>query len=343
MCPVPHRILVIRLSSIGDIVLATPIVRCLRKALPKAKIDFLVKREFLDLVRFSPHLNHIYAFDKASGPTGLAAIRKEIQRVGYDVIVDIHKNFRSLYVRSGSGMAKVAVYRKQLLLRALLVLFKLNLYRRPKPAYLRYFEAVEKFGVHYDGEGTEVFIPKEEIDGIDRLLKTKGYSDSRPLLIVCPGAGFSNKRWLPERFAAVSAYFLNVKAYAVALLGGSEDREICEYIRQQVCGDAMNFAGRLRLIQSAALLQRASVVLANDSGMMHLAQSQKRSVVAVFGPTTEELGYYPIKERSRVVDVALKCKPCTSKGLHRCPKKHFKCMANIGSDQVIAAIESLSP
>ncbi len=343
MPALPQKILIIRLSSIGDIVLSTPVVRCLRKAFPKAKIDYVVKQEFLGLVKSNPHLNHVHTFAKSSGYRGLSAIKKKIQETGYDIIVDIHKNYRSRYLRFGSGAKKIAVYRKRLFVRALLVLFKLNLYGSPKPVYLRYFEAVEGLGVRYDGKGTEVVVPQREAIHIEQLLKSEGYSASRPLLVLCPGASSFNKRWPSERFVAVGRHFLHSKAYRVALLGGAEERQICESIRKGISSDVTNFAGRLKLVQSAALLGGASIVLTNDSGMMHLAQSQKRAVVALFGPTTKELGFFPMEEKSRVVEVKLRCRPCTTKGLRRCPKKHFQCMRNISSEQVISALESLCP
>ncbi len=339
----PQKILIIRLSSIGDIVLTTPVIRCLRKKYPDAEITFLIKQEFLDLIKTNPHLNHIITYNKSTGLQGLASIKKQIQETRFNVIVDIHKNLRSLYLRFRSGSKKITRYHKQQFKRFLYVLFKINRYGDAKHVYLRYFEAVELLGVRYDQQGTEVFIPEQETEFIEDQLSTNGFDTSQPLLIICPGASSNNKRWLTDRFLEVARYFLKEKNYQIAFLGGPTDVAMCDSMQKQMGQKVMNFAGQLKLIQSAALLQKASIVLTNDSGMMHLAQSQKKPLVAIFGPTSEELGYYPLPENSHVVSVDLKCRPCTPWGANQCPKGHFKCMKDIESKQVIEAIEGLYP
>ncbi len=328
----------------GDIVLTTPVIRCLRKNFPEAKIDFVIRREFSDLIGANPHLNRIITYDRATGLGGLSVIKKQIRDTGYDVIVDIHKNWRSFYLRYNTGAGKITIYHKRQVVRLLLILFKWNRYRKLKQIYLRYFEAVEPLGVHYDGEGTEVIVPDKEADHVNRMLESQGLNRSKPILVICPGASFTNKRWLPERFFEVAEHFMKNCAYSIVLLGGPDDRETCNNLQKRLGEDTVNLAGQLKLIQSAAMLRQASLVLTNDSGLLHLAQSQKAPVVAIFGPTTKELGYYPLPEKSRVVCVdSLNCRPCTPIGSNRCPKKHFNCMKMIDSGQVIAAMESLIP
>ena len=120
-----------------------------------------------------------------------------------------------------------------------------------------------------------------------------------------------------------------------------KDVDACEEIRGKLDGRCINFAGRLSLLESAALLNHSTIVVTNDSGMMHLAQSQKRPVVSIYGPTTEELGYFPLKNNAEVVEYDIACRPCTHNGLNHCPKRHFKCMENISTNQVIASINRL--
>ncbi len=337
------KILVFRLSSIGDIILTTPLVRALRKRFPSAHITFAVKREFADLVRHNPHINELLIFDKRTGISGLRNLKQNIQAQNFDMFLDIHRNMRSRFIRSGTNAKFVGLYSKQLFPRNLLVHFHINIYKEYKPVYLRYFESVERFHITYDGLGSELFFTEGDANYIGTRFKKEKIGLRDRILAIAPSASFLNKQWLPERFAEVAAHMHQKHNLKICLIGGPGDRLLCEKIRNMVpdAGFIVNFAGECTLLQSAALLQRSHIVLTNDSGMMHLAQSQKKPVVAIFGPTTKELGYFPIEEHSRVVEVPLPCRPCTHNGLNYCPRKHFRCMRNITTRMVVKALETL--
>ena len=336
------KILIIRFSSIGDIILSTPLIRAVRKHYPEAEIDFVVKQEFSDLVKTNPHLNHIYVFDK-SKLNDLRRIKKEVRSKGYHWVIDIHKNFRSRILRKGIG-AKVTSYHKMIWKRTLLVWWGWNLFKQIIPVYQKYFQAVEPMGIKYDGMGTEIVVPIEIQDIVkDKLIKG-GYETQRPLITICPGASFANKRWLPDRFARVADKLRQSYQAQIAFAGGPQDHELCKQIIGQLpFGRAFNFAGKFDLLQSAALLGHSSLVITNDSGLMHLAQAQKVPVVAIFGSTTGELGYFPLPGKSVVVELPVSCRPCSHNGLDKCPKGHFKCMKDITEDQVIQACNKLIP
>jgi lipopolysaccharide heptosyltransferase II len=325
----------------GDIILTTPLIRAVRKHYPQAQIDFIIKQQFLDLIRTNPHLSHVILFDKNRNFNGLKALKTSIQQQRYDVLIDIHKNFRSVYLRTGSHATYVTKYSKQIFRRTLLVWFGINWYKEIKPVYKRYFEAVEAFGIHGDGLGTEVIVPEEETAKTKTFLKKDGYNADKSLIVICPGASFANKRWKSEGFAAVADYLARKENTFIVLLGGKQDIAICENVWKLMAHRAMNYAGQFTLLEAASLLKESSLVLTNDSGLMHLAQAQKRPVVAIFGPTTRELGYFPMPEQSVVVEHDVSCRPCTHNGLDKCPKKHFKCMNEISSDQVIVVVDQL--
>lgn len=329
-----HKILIIRLSSIGDIILTTPIIRCVRKQYPQAQIDYVVKSQFQDLVTTNPHLNSVRIFDKDGSGNPLKELRSRIRKEGYDWIIDLHRNFRSYYLRSGSGANLVTSYRKKILYRSLLVYLGINLYPKVEPVMLRYFQATKKRGIEYDGLGTEILIPDErKSELLDRFPAIK---EGSMIITLCPGASFGNKRWLPERFLEVAQFYANSQKSQIVFLGGIGDMEVCEKLASQI-DNAVNLAGRLSLLQSGAVLKRSSLVITNDSGMMHLAQAQKVPIVAIFGPTTRELGYFPLPEKSVVVEAQVSCRPCTHNGLDRCPKGHFRCMNEISTKMVIEA------
>jgi lipopolysaccharide heptosyltransferase II len=327
------KFLIIRFSSIGDIILTTPLVRCLRAKYPACRIDFLVKKEFSVVLSQNPHITNIITFDKKAGKGELSRIRKEVKQINYSHIIDIQRNIRSIIISFGSG-AIISSFSKKLLERDLLIRFRKNFYKEIKPVYLRYFESVAALGVVYDGKGTEVFPPSNKANKVGELLEMNLVNKVIPILVVAPGAHWENKRWTTEGYAAAADIFcMKTGAYAL-LIGGDGDVEICCRVQSLMITPALNLAGKLGLMGSAALIAKAAIVLTNDTGMLHLAQAMKTPVVAVYGPTTRELGFFPLPENSRVAEADISCRPCTQKGLHQCPKKHFRCMNDIKPETV---------
>lgn len=335
-----QKILILRLSSIGDIILTSPLVRAVREKFPNAQIDFLIKKEFADVMRYNPNINNLICFDKKE-KNALKNLKQQIRNEKYDWCIDIHKNLRTRLLKSGIPFTYKTQYNKQIFNRTLLVWFKINRFKNIKPAYLKYFEAVEKFGIQYDGKGTEVFVPKEISIKIKSELIANNYKDDKKLIVICPAASFLNKRWKSEGFAEVADYLIEKHNAFVVFLGGKQDIELCEKTKNLMKNNSVNFAGKFTLIESAALLKECNLCLTNDTGMLHLAQSQKKATVAIFGATVKELGYFPLPEKSIVVEKDLPCRPCTHNGLNKCPKKHFKCMNDISVEDVKNAVDKI--
>ena len=334
----PHKILIIRLSSIGDIILATALIRCVKRKYPAAEIDFLVKKQFLDIVKYNPNISNVIVFEKGED---LLELKDKIRRTGYDWIIDIHQNLRSFYLKIGLMLPKKTGYSKRLFRRSLLVNFGLNIYGDMKPVLLRYFEAVEKQGVTYDGGGTEVFVPAVKVARMELLLRESGYTNEKRLFVICPGASFTNKRWKAEGFAKVADHLTQNHKGWVAFIGGANDKELCMEVQNLTKSKTHNFAGQFSLIESAAILSLCHGFVGNDSGMLHLAQAFGKPVVGIYGPTVKELGYFPIDKKSVVIEKDIACRPCTHNGLDHCPKKHFRCMETISSEDVIEGLDSL--
>jgi len=328
-----YKFLIIRFSSIGDIILTTPLIRCLRETFPNAHIDFLVKKEFAVVLSGNPHINNIITFDKTDGRNELRRIRMQVQLTRYSMIFDIQKNIRSMMIGVGSRTG-IAGFSKKILARDLLIRFNINIYKEIKPVYLRYFEAVETLGVKYDGKGTEVFPSDQETSIVEALLTQNNVPTGKPLLVVAPGAQWETKRWTTDGFASAAGTFCNQTGAFTLLIGGPGDIDTCKEVQAQMTTPSLNLAGKLSLMGSAALLGKAAMVLTNDTGMLHMAQAMKAPVVAVYGPTTRELGFFPLPENSRVAEIELSCRPCTQKGLHSCPKKHFRCMNDLRPELV---------
>jgi heptosyltransferase-2 len=331
------KILVVRLSSIGDIILTTPLLRSLRTTYPDAHVTFLIKKPFEELLSGSSYLDELITFDKTEGFAGLKKIKQYLRRQHFDLYLDIHSNWRSRYLRFGLKAGKITTYRKYLLKRTLLVWFKINLYKEIIPVYLRYFDSVSHLGMHYDGRGTDIQVPDAVHEKVKGLLSKVGFAFNMPLVILCPGATYYNKRWKSEGFVETARYLLQHRSVFIVVHGGKDDMLRCQEIALSIGSPAVNMAGQLSLAESAALLRLSALVIANDSGLLHLAQSQKRPVVGIYGATTRELGYFPLDQDSTVIETRLSCRPCTHNGLNKCPKKHFRCMQDISVNQVAEA------
>jgi len=341
-----HKTLIIRLSSVGDVVLSSPLVRVLHGRHPDCEIDFLVKAEYADLVRFNPHVAHVLQFPGGGTLPDLLRLRRAITSSGYDLIVDIHDSIRSRFLSTGTG--RVARVNKRKIARTLLVNFKIDVYSRfggaPDVA-ARYIETLSRWGVDDDGGGPELFFPGGLRESVERLLAEEHLAPGTTCIGVCPGARHGNKMWPAERFAESAGALAERSRLPVLLFGGADERAMCASIASTIGAarpgvSVLNLAGRLSLLETGCVMDRCSVVLANDTGLMHIAEARGVPVVAVFGPTVREFGFFPRGEHATVIEhPGLPCRPCTHIGLPRCPLGHFRCMTEIAAGTVIADAE----
>jgi len=344
--PDPQKILIIRFSSIGDIVLASPLIRVLRSKFPTARIDFLVKAEYADLVRFNHHLSSTIELHRGTFHE-LRALRAAIRREQYDVILDIHDSLRSRYLRINSSAKHIGVIDKRVLPRYALIKWKWNLYDRIVPVAERYLETGRTLGIENDGKGLEIFIPDET-----HFAASSRISKYRPerfdaVVGIAPCAKHCTKMWLQDRFVEVARALVRSHNAKIFLFGGNADVQRCKAIADAVNAslghDAVTtLAGELTLLETAAALDFCDVVLCNDTGLMHLAAARQRAVVAIFGPTVREFGFFPYGTEATVIEQTnLPCRPCTHIGSAECPKGHFRCMNDIGPDQVLNVITTI--
>lgn len=339
----PAKILIIRLSSIGDVILTTPVIRLLKKKFPASTIDFVIKKEFAELVAHHPGINRCYVFDRRQNWKSLQEIKQDILRMQYDLIVDLHKNFRSYFLTIGSHSRRIVRYRKEAIARFLHVKFRLGHFNKNRlPLHLRYLKALAPYHLHDDGEGLDIYWDSQMTDPVVRNYAPFLERDHRLIVGVAPGASFATKRWMPEGFAAVIRYLVDQRRARVMLFGNQHDHEIARKLTPINREAIVDTTGRHSLLETAALMQWCDLVVTNDSGLMHLAAALKKKVVAIFGSTTEELGFFPYTTEHIVVqNRSLSCRPCSHVGRNRCPKKHFRCMMEIAPEQVIQAIEAL--
>lgn len=316
------KILVIRLSSIGDIVLTTPILRCLSQQ-TDAEIHFLTKKQFLPIVSENPNIEKIWAFEKS-----VDEILDALKREDFDLVVDLHKNIRTLKIKRLLGKKSTSFPKLN---------FQKWVYVNTKWDLLpdlhivdRYFEAVRPLGVRSDDLGLDFFLPANA--QVDLTLLTNLKNDD-PYAVLTLGAQYQTK-CLPED---KMAELLGIIDQKVLLLGGKEDQILGEKLALLFPDRVFNLAGHLSLHESAWVIDHSTVVIAHDTGLMHIAAAKQKPIALIWGNTTPKIGMGPYLVKNAVQEFEvrdLKCRPCSKIGFQQCPKRHFKCMRN----QDLAAI-----
>lgn len=342
------KTLIIRFSSVGDIVLSSPLIRALRRKEPDGQIDFLVKDAYADLVRHNPNITHVLSFPSDGNAADLLVLRRKIMAERYDRILDIHDSLRSRIVSIGGG--DVRRINKRKLARFILVHCKRDFYSffggSPGVAD-RYLETVEDLGIANDDDGLDLFLPPEATAAARHIIDASGIDPHLPFIGVCPSARHFTKMWPPERYAMAASRLAEQFHAGVLLLGAHDERNRCVMIADAIRQSSpavhtIVAAGRTVLSETAALMDACMLVLTNDTGLMHIAVARKRPVVAVFGSTTRQLGFFPVGRNACVVErPSLNCRPCSHIGRKECPLGHFHCMLDIEPDAVVAAAQHL--
>ena len=321
-----RKILVIRFSSIGDIVLTTPVIRCLKKQIQDAEIHVLTKKKFANLYKTNPYVNKVYEYDDS-----LKKNIEELKLENYDYVVDLQKNKRSVRVTRALGRPH-ASFPKLNFRKLLLSTFKINI--MPDVHIVdRYFKAVEKLNVRNDFQGLDFFISDKNNFPISEL--PVEFQNGYYAFVI---GGTYKTKILP---AVKIIEIINKLRHPVILLGGPDDVERANEIMSAVDSlQVLNFVGKINLEQSASIVKNSDSVLTNDTGLMHIAAAFHKNIVSVWGNTVPELGMYPYlpneSEKCHIVECKdVRCRPCSKLGFRECPKKHFRCMMDIDVNSII--------
>jgi len=334
------RILLIRLSAMGDVLLTTPLIRMLKRRFPGATIDFIVKAQYAPLIHSNPHIDRVWMFFPERGFSEIWRHIRRIRSAGYDAVVDLQSNMRSWLLRTFSGARRKYHYRLGRGRRYFLVRFGMHRNERYSPIPLRYLETVSSWGIEDDGSGLEFVVEEDAKQSVLSRLAEAGMNDSEQIIVLAPGAMHWTKRWPADHFAQVGDGFNRMQKHVV-LVGGEVDREVCGRVERSMTSPVLNLAGRLSIQETAALLEASTLLVTNDTGVMHMGAALGKPVVAVFGPTTHHLGFFPYRTSSIVVERPVYCRPCSFHGTERCPLNHFQCMEQIHSSDVIRAARIL--
>jgi ADP-heptose:LPS heptosyltransferase len=322
------KILVVRFSSIGDVVLTTPIVRCLKEQLPNATIHFITKKNFSSIIENNPNIDKIFTIKSS-----INEVIDELKKEKYDWIIDLHKNVRTLALKQKLKTASKS-FPKMNIEKWVLVKFKID--RMPKLHIVdRYFETVKHLGVVNDLKPCDFFINEESNVNI-----STSFSIQEAYITIAIGAQFATKRLPFEKLVEVIAEL----SLPIVLVGGPMDNELAERIVNHFPNKNLkNACGGFTLQQSASIVQQSKVLLTNDTGLMHIASCFEVPIVSVWGNTVPALGMFPyFPQKPDLFSIHevndLNCRPCSKIGFKECPKVHFKCMDLQDSALIVKSI-----
>lgn len=314
------KVLVIRFSSIGDIVLTTPVIRCLKQQLKGAEIHYLTKKSYQTVLSANPYIDKLHLLGQKLSDT-ISTLKAE----KFDVIIDLHHNLRTSIIKTRLGV-RSSSFDKLNWQKWLIVNFKIN--RLPDIHIVdRYLETVKFLGITDDGRGLDYYLnaPHE----ISALLP----ASHQEFIGIAIGAQHSTKR-LPQAQLIKLCKGLQMP---LVLLGGPEDAERAREICNQAGSHVFNGCGKFNLDESAFLVKVAKQIITHDTGLMHIAAAFDKPIISVWGNTVPEFGMYPYKTtESIIVEVKnLHCRPCSKIGYKKCPLGHFKCMNDIDIPYII--------
>lgn len=327
------KFLIVRFSSIGDIVLTTPVVRCLKKQAVTAEVHYLTKKAFLPVLAANPYIDKIHTLDN-----DLDAMINKLQDEDFDYVIDLHHNLRTLRVKRALDKKSFS-FNKLNIQKWLLTSFKID--RMPDLHIVdRYLDTLKSFHIKNDGQGLDYFIPEKDQVKEDDIPASHhaGY------IGVVIGAALNTKKYPLHKLKELCA----IIDHPVILLGGKEDREEGDAIAAQDPVKIYNACGKFNINESADLVRRAKLIITNDTGLMHIASAFRKPIISLWGNTVPEFGMYPYypeaapgaPSRFDIMEVkGLSCRPCSKIGYDKCPKKHFKCMELIAPGSVYEKVK----
>lgn len=328
------KIGIIRLSSLGDVVLATAVLKVLRQTYPRSEIVFIVRSQYAGVLKNNSYLSRVIEWKEGESFKALAfGLRKE----DFDVLIDLHSNARSRSLTVLSGAKRVITYKKNHVSR------RLALLRKSKPPGLhvvdRYLDAVKLMGVDTSGAAPAMRPDVDDIVWADGFLLENGYSGGL-VVGIAPGARRKTKMWPAQKFAEIANELISSKNLSVVMVGDEADAEVGNKVLEG-SAQVINAIGQTDIGRLSALLSRCDAVVSNDSAPAHIAAAVKTPAAIIFGPTIEEFGFAPYGGGGIAISRDLYCRPCSLHGTVRCPEGHFRCMEEIGSEEVFEAVEKI--
>ena len=328
--------LAVRFSSLGDLILTTPLFRAIRTAHPGAQITLVTQQEYLPLFAQSPRFTAVIGYDPA---TPLRALAGKLRSGAFTHRLDLHGSLRSRALRALVG-GRWGSYPKRTLARQILIRSRRDVFRDRRHVAERYFDAARGLAVRPDGGPAEIFLHTDALRAADRFLRDHGLGQERTLVALVPGAAHATKQWPERHWQALVRLATEARMDAV-VLGGKREQALGARLAGAGGGQVANAAGLFDIQGTAALLKRARCAVAGDTGVMHLATAVGVPVVVLLGPTVGAFGFLPYQARATVLERDLPCRPCSTMGGPVCPLGHHQCLELIAPAEVLQALRKL--
>ncbi|TET77271.1 MAG: lipopolysaccharide heptosyltransferase II [Candidatus Cloacimonadota bacterium] len=330
------KILVIRFSSLGDVVLVTPLFQKIKHHYPSSHVTFLTDRKFIDLFRTDPNIDRIIPYN-VSGENLMYLIRylKKIREERYDMIIDCHIIPRSLFFLFLGRAARRKRLNKFSLQRRLMVKSHI---RKMIP------HIVDRYLATFNGKNgndykPKIYLEKKEMEKVGKLLsKMRG---RKKVVGFAPGASKKAKVWQLEKLQNLALTLMEKNNVYIVLFGNKSEISLVKRIQKELHNRCLNLVGKTGIRELALFLKGCDVLFSTDSGTMHIAVAVGTPVVSIFGPTVPEFGFAPYNQKSVIVSKPLPCRPCSLHGTDICPLGHHDCMKLIDVEEVRMEIERL--
>lgn len=327
----------VRFSSIGDLLLTTPLLRAIRRRHPAAHVAVVVREDMADTLRHNPRIDQLITWRRGASLLGLASALRG--HAPWTHRLDLHGSLRSLLLRRLVG-GSWSTYPKHRRRRRQLIRTHRRLGGDLGAVAERYFDAAGGLEVTPDDGGLEFYTTQSAESEAEAFLAAKGIGRSRGVIAIAPGAAHATKRWPERHWTALVEQASRTQDLLV--LGGPAEREIGERLAGTRAGVA-NAAGVFSLVGTAALLKRVRVLVAGDTGVLHLATAVGTPVIGLYGPTVREFGFFPYHARATILELGLACRPCSSQGSERCPLGHHHCLVHLEPERVLEALRLPRP
>ena len=328
----PLNILLVRFSSIGDLLLTTPLLRALRMRHPDARLSFVVREDMADTLRNNPRIDELITWERGSSLTELA---ERLRGERWTHRLDLHRSLRSSLLRRMVG-GRWSTYPKHRVRRKLLILSHGKRGGHLGHVAERYFVAARELDVTPDGGPPEFFVSNAAAAEATAFLAERGLGRDRALVALAPGAAHFTKRWPPHHWIALTQRLSAERD--IVIVGGAAEKELGAQMMLAGGDRVLSAAGRYSLDGTAALIARAQSLVAGDTGVLHLGTAVGTRVIGLYGPTIEAFGFFPYRAPAVILQHDLDCRPCSSQGGPVCPLGHHHCLVNLMPDEVLEAL-----
>ncbi len=334
------RTLVIQTAFLGDVILSLPLVQVLKKSMPDSLIDFMCIPAVSEVLSGNPYINDLIIFDKHGTEKGVSGFRKTVNRVRenkYDTVISVQRYTRSSLIAKLSGAPRRISFETS----------SMNYFYTDRIPYRsvheieRVLDLLKPLGIEKNGLVLpELFPSDDDTKEVDKIFRGLGIKEKSEIICIAPGSVWFTKRFPEEKFVELLNK-MDSEKFKVALVGGPGDTNLCERIISKTThNEVYSFAGKLSVLQSAELIKRSALLITNDSAPLHIANAVGTKVIALFGSTVKDFGFYPVGKNDRLFEInGLKCRPCSDHGRKSCPVHTFDCMNNIPVNDIFSEIK----